>query len=91
MEQSDFQPGLEFAQRLDEEDDLASFREAFVIAEPDLIYLDGNSLGRLPRRTVDRMRTAVEQEWGHDLIRGWNAGWWEAWPWAPSPAISCWD
>lgn len=78
MEQSDFQPGLEFAQRLDEEDDLASFREAFVIAEPDLIYLDGNSLGRLPRRTVDRMRTAVEQEWGYDLIRGWNAGWWEA-------------
>ena len=78
MEQSDFQPGLEFAQRLDEEDDLASFREAFVIAEPDLIYLDGNSLGRLPHRTVDRMRTAVEQEWGHDLIRGWNAGWWEA-------------
>jgi len=78
MEQSDFQPGLEFAQRLDEEDDLASFREAFVIAESDLIYLDGNSLGRLPRRTVDRMRTAVEQEWGHDLIRGWNAGWWEA-------------
>ena len=78
MPELDFQPGLDFAQRLDEEDELASFREEFVFAEPDLIYLDGNSLGRLPRRTVDRVRVAVEQEWGHDLIRGWNAGWWDS-------------
>jgi kynureninase len=75
---SNFEPGPEFAQRLDAEDDLASFREAFVFAEPDLIYLDGNSLGRLPRRTVERLGKAVEEEWGRDLIRGWNAGWWEA-------------
>jgi kynureninase len=78
MQEFEFGPGLEIAQRLDEQDDLASFREEFVFAEPDLIYLDGNSLGRLPRRTVDRMRTAVEDEWGRDLIRGWNAGWWES-------------
>jgi kynureninase len=81
MEELDFEPGLAFARRLDAEDALASFREAFVIADPDLIYVDGNSLGRLPRRTVERMRTAVEVEWGHDLIRGWNAGWYQAPAW----------
>jgi kynureninase len=78
VEELGFEPGLAFARRLDAEDDLASFREAFVIADPDLIYVDGNSLGRLPRRTVERMRTAVEVEWGRDLIRGWNAGWYQA-------------
>ena len=78
MEELGFEPGLAFARRLDAEDALASFREALVIADPDLIYVDGNSLGRLPRRTVERMRTAVEVEWGHDLIRGWNAGWYQA-------------
>jgi kynureninase len=78
MEEERFEPGRAFAQELDAEDDLASFREAFVFAEPDLIYMDGNSLGRLPGRTTQRMRTVVEQEWGRDLIRGWNAGWFAA-------------
>jgi len=73
-----FERGLAFARRLDAQDDLAAFREAFVFAEPDLIYLDGNSLGRLPRRTVNRVRAVVETEWGRDLIRGWNAGWYQA-------------
>ena len=45
-EQMSFEPTLAFAWRLDAEDDLASFRKAFVFAEPGLIYLDGNSLGR---------------------------------------------
>jgi kynureninase len=78
MEGLKFEPGQAFARRLDKEDELAPYRQAFVSAEPDLIYLDGNSLGRLSQRTVERMRTAVELEWGRDLIRGWNAGWWEA-------------
>jgi kynureninase len=78
IEEFDLEPGPEFAERLDAEDELASFREAFVFAEPDLIYLDGNSLGRLPSSVVERMRTVVAEEWGRDLIRGWNAGWWEA-------------
>jgi kynureninase len=73
-----FEQGLDFAQRLDAEDDLASFREAFVIGDPDLIYVDGNSLGRLPRQTVERLQAAIESEWGRDLIRGWNTGWFEA-------------
>jgi kynureninase len=73
-----FEPSLAFAQRLDAEDELARFRNAFVFGEPNLIYMDGNSLGRLPRHTADRVRHAVEAEWGHDLIRGWNAGWYGA-------------
>jgi kynureninase len=60
------------AQRLDAEDPLAAFRDEFVIAEPDLVYLDGNSLGRLPKATRERLRTAVDQEWGVDLVRGWD-------------------
>ena len=77
MEGLALEPGRDFAQHLDEQDELASFREEFVFPEPDLIYMDANSLGRLPQRTADRMRIAVEEEWGRDLIRGWNAGWWE--------------
>ncbi|MGD9046481.1 MAG: kynureninase [Anaerolineae bacterium] len=73
-----FELGPECARRLDAADELTPFRDAFVITEPGLIYLDGNSLGRLPRQTVDRMRAVVGQEWGADLIRGWNAGWYQA-------------
>jgi len=64
-----------FARELDAQDELAAFRDEFVIEEPDLIYLDGNSLGRLPKRTVDFMRHAIEYEWGQRLIRLWNDGW----------------
>ncbi|MBE2266732.1 MAG: kynureninase, partial [Anaerolinea sp.] len=64
-----------YALELDRADDLAQFRDEFVIDDPDLIYLDGNSLGRLPRRSVERMREVVEREWGSRLIRGWNEGW----------------
>ena len=73
-----FSPSHEFAAQLDAQDPLASLRDQFVINDPDLIYLDGNSLGRLPRVVLERMKKAVEEEWGTDLIRGWNKGWWEA-------------
>jgi kynureninase len=69
---------VEYAQMLDEQDELARFQERFVIDDPELIYLDGNSLGRLPVRTVQRLKDSVEQEWGRRLIRGWNEGWIEA-------------
>ena len=65
----------DFARRLDREDPLARFRGEFVIADPDTIYLDGNSLGRLPRRSIDRMGEAVEREWGRKLIRAWGEDW----------------
>ncbi len=74
----DFQPLRAYALQLDSQDNLASFREAFVISDPDLIYLDGNSLGRLPKVAIERAKQIVEEEWGRDLIRGWNKGWWEA-------------
>jgi kynureninase len=63
------------AERLDRDDPLADLRDQFVIDDPDLLYLDGNSLGRLPRRSVQRLRTVVEHEWGSRLIRSWNEGW----------------
>jgi kynureninase len=63
------------AERLDRDDPLAAFRDRFVIDDPELIYLDGNSLGRLPRRSLDRLRTVVEGEWGRRLVRAWNEGW----------------
>jgi kynureninase len=63
------------AERLDREDPLAPFRDRFVIDDPELLYLDGNSLGRLPRQSLERLRTVVEQEWGRRLIRSWNERW----------------
>jgi kynureninase len=66
---------LRRARIADEQDELAPFRDRFVIDDPDLIYLDGNSLGRLPKATQDLMRTQVENGWGQRLIRAWNEGW----------------
>jgi len=73
-----FEPGMSFSRQLDAADELAPYRESFVFAEPDLIYLDGNSLGRLPCDTTARVQEVVEREWGRELIRGWNAGWFTA-------------
>lgn len=73
-----FFPSHGFAAQLDQQDPLASYREQFVVNDADLIYLDGNSLGRLPKSVIKRMQKAVEEEWGTDLIRAWNKGWWEA-------------
>ncbi|HZD56910.1 MAG TPA: kynureninase [Anaerolineales bacterium] len=74
----DFRMGVDFAKEMDAEDELTSFREEFVFKDPDLIYMDGNSLGRLSTRTLKRLQQVVEKEWGGDLIRGWNAGWYRA-------------
>jgi kynureninase len=59
---------------LDNADPLAEFRESFVFAD-DRIYLDGNSLGRLPKRTLERMSGVVATEWGEHLIASWDQGW----------------
>ncbi|HEY7141121.1 MAG TPA: kynureninase [Methylomirabilota bacterium] len=67
--------GLAEARRLDAVDPLARFRREFVVGDPHLIYLDGNSLGRLPRQTAPRLRKAIERDWGGRLIRGWGEGW----------------
>ncbi len=65
-------------QQLDAADPLAHFRDEFVLPE-GVIYLDGNSLGALPKRTAQRVAQAVQEEWGSGLIRSWNsAGWMDA-------------
>jgi kynureninase len=68
---------LEHAKMLDQDDPLKHFRKRFVIKDPSMIYLDGNSLGRLPQRTVDHMETAIKEQWGERLIRSWNEGWYQ--------------
>ncbi|MBK8824064.1 MAG: kynureninase [Anaerolineales bacterium] len=73
-----FQPSPTYALQLDAQDRLASFREAFIITDPNLIYLDGNSLGRMPRVAAEKAKQIVDEQWGRDLIRGWNKGWWDA-------------
>src|SRR5262245_58688540 len=61
--------------RLDEADPLRSFRDRFHLP-PGVVYLDGNSLGALPRDTPARVARLVEQEWGEGLIRSWNSADW---------------
>lgn len=78
MYEKSFKLTQQFARRLDAEDELAPFREAFVVADPDLIYLDGNSLGRLPSLAAKRVKEVVDREWGQDLIRSWNDNWFQA-------------
>lgn len=60
------------AEALDAADALAEFRDRFVEPEPGLIYLDGNSLGRLPAATVPRLHQVVDTEWGAGLVRSWE-------------------
>ena len=65
--------------QLDARDPLASLRDLFALDRIDregVIYLDGNSLGVLPKTAINRTRDVVESEWGAGLIRSWNsAGW----------------
>jgi len=61
----------------DSADPLRGFRDRFVLPE-GVVYLDGNSLGPMPRAAADVLNRTIEQEWGHDLIRSWNsAGWFD--------------
>ena len=59
----------------DRADPLASFRERFELPE-GIVYLDGNSLGALPKAAAARVKHAVEREWGTDLIKSWNVHRW---------------
>jgi kynureninase len=66
---------LSHARAMDSQDPLRDFRARFVLP-PDVVYLDGNSLGALPRETIGRITRLVEQEWGRGLIRSWNTHDW---------------
>lgn len=57
---------------LDSSDPLARWRDEFVIPDPDLVYLDGNSLGRTPRRTIHRVHDLMAGEWADELILSWE-------------------
>ena len=57
---------------LDANDDLAHFRERFHIPNGNVIYLDGNSLGMPPKRTIERLREVYEDDWATGLIRSWD-------------------
>lgn len=60
-----------FVRELDERDALKGFRARFALP-PEVIYLDGNSLGALPKATAPRLDEVVRREWGEGLIRSWN-------------------
>jgi kynureninase len=61
-----------YAEKLDAADPLAGYRERFLLEDPALIYLNGNSLGALPRATLARMESVYRQEWGAALARSWD-------------------
>ncbi|MCY7400658.1 MAG: aminotransferase class V-fold PLP-dependent enzyme, partial [Nocardioides sp.] len=63
------------AAELDATDALASYRDRFVGASTDLVYFDGNSLGRPVAATAERLTEFVHHEWGGRLIRGWDERW----------------
>ena len=68
---------LQDCRDLDAQDPLRALRDLFTLPE-DVIYLDGNSLGPLPKAAPERIARAVREEWGEGLIRSWNtAGWFE--------------
>ena len=62
----------ETALALDAQDELGSYRDRFVIADPNLCYLDGNSLGRLPKATVEAVNHFLTNEWAVELVDGWS-------------------
>ena len=61
-----------YALELDKNDPLADYRSKFVITDPNLCYLDGNSLGRLPHATVKAVSDFLSQEWGNEVVTGWS-------------------
>jgi len=66
---------LEHALKLDREDPLGEYERRFYTSEEKVIYLDGNSLGRLPERTRALLDMQIDEAWGTQLIRSWNDSW----------------
>ena len=65
-------PTRDFALELDAKDPLAKYKSLFQISDPELCYLDGNSLGRMPLETVKRINHFLTEEWGKELVDGWS-------------------
>ena len=73
-----FDTSLDHAQALDAADSLSQYRARIFNAEPGMVYMDGNSLGRLPIASINTAEDIVNRQWGTDLIRSWGTGWYEA-------------
>jgi kynureninase len=59
-------------QEMDKLDPLRSYPERFVVQDPKVCYLDGNSLGRLPKQTIEVLNRFLSDEWGSKVVEGWN-------------------
>ena len=62
----------EYALELDRNDPLAKFRDEFINNTPEICYLDGNSLGRLPKKTVTAINNFLLEEWATEVVEGWS-------------------
>ena len=60
-----------YALELDKNDPLAHFKSHFVVTDPEMCYLDGNSLGRLPKETISAVNNLMS-EWGSEVVTGWG-------------------
>jgi kynureninase len=60
-----------YALELDKNDPLAQFKSQFVVTDPEMCYLDGNSLGRLPKATINAVNNLMS-EWGAEVVTGWG-------------------
>ncbi|MFB9641125.1 kynureninase [Agromyces lapidis] len=60
---------------MDRADGLAHYRKRFAGADTDLVYFDGNSLGRPPVSAIERVERFLREDWGGRLIRGWDESW----------------
>jgi len=68
-------PHLAYARRMDRADGLAHYRKRFAGTDTDLVYFDGNSLGRPPVSAIERVERFMREDWGGRLIRGWDESW----------------
>ena len=61
-----------YALELDAKDSLAKYKDEFIVTNPEIAYLDGNSLGRLPKKTISAINSFLEKEWGTQVVEGWS-------------------
>src|SRR5210317_2101418 len=64
-----------YAESQDAADPLKTFRNRFMIPDPSMIYMDGNSLGRIPLDVITSLDEEIRYRWGDRLIRSWNESW----------------
>ena len=60
----------EFIKALDQNDPLSAYQNEFHVTDKDLCYLDGNSLGRLPLKSIEKISSFLKDEWGSELVEG---------------------